>query len=242
MAVERIKKRQEIHRLGQLRLYRDELEAIARELAKFGPLEFTVNGEVSGTEPEDFAKVRDELPERLKRVRMEATRGESSIRVELGLGAEVVLIEPDISASGVLTRIKEICAPRRIRVYWPLVLATLLIDLLLLGGYLVISYLKHLQQEETVLYGAVVILMLLLAVAAVPSNSAAIGSAFMAAPPASSRDDILLRSIILNVPRAERPTFGQRLVADGGVSAFWTVVGLVFGGAIGYLVNQMPGL
>src|SRR5690606_38515322 len=102
MAVERVKKRTETHELGQLKLYRDELEAIAQTLAEFGDLSIRVNDELTGTEPKDFARMRDELPERLEKVRLEAIWDKSSIAVDLGTGSRITLVEPEVAARGVL--------------------------------------------------------------------------------------------------------------------------------------------
>lgn len=233
MAVERIRERREVHELGRLKLYRDDLEAIARVLAEFGTLHFTANNEVSGSEPGDFAKMRDELPERLENVEMDATRGESAVRVDLGTGSLVALIEPDMTARGVLTSIKEICDPHRVgrrRFLWASLVAAG--GAAIFGGLITTDAMnKGAQFGEALLTATVPAGMAALAGAAVVLNQALFG-----------QKDAHSRDVILNVPRAERPTFGQRLVADGGVSAFWTVVGLVCGGAIGYLVNQLPGL
>jgi hypothetical protein len=51
-----------------------------------------------------------------------------------------------------------------------------------------------------------------------------------------------IEDVILDVRRAERATFKEMLFVDGGVAAFWTVVDLLGGELIGYLVNQLPGL
>lgn len=53
MSWKQIRKRQETERLGPLRLYRDDLEAIAKTLDEFGDLEITVNGEVRCSDPGD---------------------------------------------------------------------------------------------------------------------------------------------------------------------------------------------
>lgn len=226
MAIQRIKERQETHKLGRLRLYRDDLEAMARALMEFGDLKVMVNDEVMATEPEDLADLRDHLPEQFDRVELQATKefngGRSTVYVDLGTGAKVLLVEPDMAARGVFNSVKEICAPRRVSAPWSGV--GLVLMLVALVGTIALGLAGAEPQGWPMLTT-----MGLLGVSVVITFWAS-------RAPEPSGD------IILNVPRAERPTFGQRLFADGGVSAFWTVVGLVCGGFISWVVNQLPGL
>lgn len=217
MAVERIKKKQETHELGRLKLYRDDLEAIARVLAEFGSLQFTVDDELTGTGSEDFAVLREELPERLTRVTLVAMKEGSAIRVDLGSGPRVVVTEPDMAARGALTSIKEICAPRRARKPG----GALSSSLLLLVFVVVIAF--GVSGVEPAGWPSLV-LMALLAVSG--------GAILWEKQRGTDSADV-----ILNVPRAERPTFGQRLVADGGVSAFWTGVGALLGLPLGVVAS-----
>ncbi|MFL1430300.1 MULTISPECIES: hypothetical protein [unclassified Nocardiopsis] len=244
MAVERVKKRLETHPLGQLRLYRDELEAIAEALAEFGELEFTVNDELTGTEPGDFAKMGDELPERLEHVRMKATSDDAAVVVELGPVAGVGLVEPDMTARGALTAVEKICAPHRMRPPWIWPLLALAAVFVSYSVYAVIQAVAQGAKVGEALNTAVGASALLLVIGFLASLFIIPPMALVLGWGPFRKDDPRSRprDVILNVPRAERPTFGERLVADGGVSAFWTVVGLVCGGAIGYLVNQLPGL
>lgn len=237
MAIRRIKKHAEPHPLGRLKLYRDDLEAIAQVLAEFGELEITVNDELTGTEPEDFGKMRDELPkqspERLERVRMGASRGETAVWVEIGSSAKAVLVEPDVHARGVLTNIKEICERRRMNApLWAfLALAPMSVALPL---YLFVVAIGGWSEELEFAVSVVLGLSLTVMVAVMAPQM--VRSFFDFGGGASSKD------IIINMPRAERLPFRERLFADSGVSAFWAVVGLLGGGMISYLVNQLPGL
>ncbi|OOC52614.1 MULTISPECIES: hypothetical protein [Nocardiopsis] len=233
MAVERVKKRRETHPLGRLKLYRDDMEAIARVLAEFGTLSFLVNEEVSGNEPEDFAKIRDELPERLDLVQMAATREGLHVVVEIGPGAKVGLVEPDIAAYGALTRVQQICAPCRMGRSWWLLLVLAAVCFVSVAGGIVALTLNERMFQETGLVSGVIALIF---------GGLGLGISGAAVRASSEKGGSEVKDIILNVPRAERPTFGQRLVADGGVSFFWAAVGLIGGGLIGYLVNQLPGL
>ncbi|WP_247665524.1 hypothetical protein [Nocardiopsis sp. B62] len=194
---------------------------------------FRVDEEMQGTKPQDFAKLRDELPERLSLVRMAAVNGDSIVSVELGLGAKVDLVEPGPAARGVLASVKEICGPHRIRRTWGL-WASIAVVAALISSFLLFDALRG---GATAVAALPAFLSGVTAIAALATVSI---SGLLAI--SANRRPGDFGDIILNVPRAERPTFGQRLFADGGVSAFWTVVGLVCGGAIGYLVNQLPGL
>ncbi|MBQ1081579.1 MULTISPECIES: hypothetical protein [Nocardiopsis] len=230
MAWKRIKKRQETYPLGRLKLYRDELEDIARVLAEFGTLSFLVNeDEVSGNEPEDFARMADELPDRLGLVQMSATKEETRVVVEIGSDSRVVLIEPNNDAYGSLTRIKKICAPCRMNApLW--VILSFVPAGIALALYNFVSFMggesKELETATSFLLAVSLVVMLVTIV------TYAIRGIFDFTLESASRD------IILNVNRAERPTFKERLIADRGVALFWAV----FGAILGYLGNQLPGL
>lgn len=218
MSWKQIRKRQETERLGPLRLYRDDLEAIAKTLDEFGDLEITVNGEVRCSDPGGFAELGNQLPERLESVVMEAAAGEAMVRVELGQGAKIEVIEPGLAARGAQARIKEICVPRVVRRGWRIFLYFLL--------FVVFALLSPLLKEQlsssqwTVLFSVVLAIF-----------------AFFSLADIAIMEKNKLEDVILNVPRSERPPFIERLFADRGVSAFWTLVG----GVIGYLANQIPG-
>lgn len=235
MAVERISERTETHPLGVIRIhryYRDDLENIARVMAEFGTLTIEVNEELTGSEPEDFAEMRTEfdLPERLNRVRMVASQGESKVLVELGPGSRIGLIEPNIAAHGALTRIKEICANCRARRWW-------VFGLLFAFACSVAALVTIYTADEGPPQGSVVLLAGALLGAALVT-----GAVSMTGYIAEVKRGAKMRDLILNVPRSERPTFGQRLIADGGVSLFWGGIGLVGGGVVSWVVNQLPGL
>lgn len=98
--------------LGPVRLYREDLRAIAAAVREVGDLKITCDDEYEASEPSDF----DHLPERLVNVEIsgENTDAKRSITVEFTQNtAYINLVEPDTHAFGVVVRIKNICDQKR---------------------------------------------------------------------------------------------------------------------------------
>jgi hypothetical protein len=94
--------------LGPVRLYREDLRAIAAAVREVGDLKITCDDEYEASEPADF----DHLPERLVNVEISGEKdgGERSITVAFTQNtAYINLVEPDTHAFGVVVRIKNIC-------------------------------------------------------------------------------------------------------------------------------------
>lgn len=113
MTVKRIGTRQETYELGHLKLYREDLEEIAKAVSEVGPLKISC-GDWRMNDPADFAD--PELPEALPDLVMTAQRPDSSTGVMVDLGARVASVkvaEPDTHIEGVLSRIQRITEPRQ---------------------------------------------------------------------------------------------------------------------------------
>lgn len=112
MTVRRTKLDVEQYDLGSLRLYREDLRAIATAAAEAGDLAITCDG-FEATSPEDFG---DGLPEKLEKVTIRAANPDRLGSVEIRLSdreAVVQLTEPDTLLAGVVSRVRLICEPRR---------------------------------------------------------------------------------------------------------------------------------
>lgn len=113
MATRRVGLQIEDYELGHLRLYRDDLEKIAKAVAEIGELVIRC-GDWEMTEPADFSD-NTELPDLLPELEIEG-RGQSAIDVRLGPNtASVTLVEPDTLTEGILSRIRRIAGARRRR-------------------------------------------------------------------------------------------------------------------------------
>lgn len=126
MAVQRAKKPREVYDLGCLRLYREDLEAIAgivREECGNLLIEFHDEGQHTGNDPGDFAAVAGVLPESLDHVTLTGKRNSTTFKVHLGQRSEIVVKDPDNSARGAAHAIRDLGRARRRwldgRVPWP---------------------------------------------------------------------------------------------------------------------------
>lgn len=111
MAVMRTKARTEVHELGYVILFREDLEDIAKAVAELGPLTITCDDTYTATGPDDFV----ELPASPSSLIYMAAADGRQIDVELSRRvARVVLTEPDTLCQGILGRINAVIArPRR---------------------------------------------------------------------------------------------------------------------------------
>ena len=99
MTVRRTKLDVEQYDLGSLRLYREDLRAIATAVAEAGDLSITCDG-FEATSPGDFG---DGLPETLKKVTIRAKNPDRLAAVEIRLSdqeAVARLTEPDTLLAG----------------------------------------------------------------------------------------------------------------------------------------------
>jgi hypothetical protein len=112
---------EEIHDLGSLHLYREDLRAIAVAAAEAGDLRITgtdASGTTyEGTTPDDL----DEMPEKVSLV-LSAVRPQAAgagntkpteVTVRLLRDATVELTEPDTLTAGILFRIRQVCESRQ---------------------------------------------------------------------------------------------------------------------------------
>lgn len=109
MPVRRTQRPEEAHELGFTRLYRDDLEKIAKTLQEAGQLSIKVD-DLEADEPADFS--HEDMPLRPRRVTMTAgsATGDELVRVELGRRvAKLVLTEPTTMTEGVRARIENVC-------------------------------------------------------------------------------------------------------------------------------------
>lgn len=133
MTVRRVRRVIETYDLGALRLYREDLRAIAAAVAEAGDLSILCDGMTEATSPEDFDDPK--LPERLSSVQFTVTRKEARfVSPEMsdeataaagsrqvasvllsGREATVALADPDTLLAGVLQRVRLVCEGRRRR-------------------------------------------------------------------------------------------------------------------------------
>jgi hypothetical protein len=223
MVVKRTHDRTEIYRLGHVRLYRDDLEQIAKAVAEVGPLKIACPP-WELTDPSDFAN--PDLPERLPELTMTAEHGGTDAKVEVSLGrevAEVTLTEPVTLTLGVLNRIQQVCHQRwwrwwigRLRIGdWVATLAIVFPGVLVmifdLSG---IDLLDH----AMLVFGGLILGALMISLLAWTKNSS-----------------VSRKAVLINAYRADRPSFWQRSRDDWVIG----VVMLLLGGMLGYLVNQI---
>ncbi|GII63277.1 hypothetical protein Skr01_33620 [Sphaerisporangium krabiense] len=122
MAVQRTGTRIEIHKLGNLRLFREDMEDIANALAELGDLEIICDNTYRADRGEDFSG----LPERIESLQYvvavddvrSAVRDPRRIEVELSRWTSYVrLVEPDVLCEGILSRIRTVVSrPSRRRI------------------------------------------------------------------------------------------------------------------------------
>lgn len=113
MSTRRIRSRVVSYRLGHIRLYRDDMEQIARVIEEVGKFKaFCDDWEL--TTSSDFRDAT--LPEALTGVEIIAKSDDGSTRIKVKLNsvaAVVVLIEPDTLTLGALGRIRQIAKQRQ---------------------------------------------------------------------------------------------------------------------------------
>jgi hypothetical protein len=197
--------------MHHVRLYRDELEGIAKALSEFGELAITYDA-YEATAAEDFT----ELPETGRDVKMTAKSGESSVTVTLSpRSARIVEVEPTSATHGLASLIRSI-AGRGSRVplrAWlgltPVVIPTLL----------AITYAPSLGANWSVIVVLFTMLITMIVLRRIPARMTG----------ESAR--------VINAYRADRPTFLQRTRDDWVVELVCVAIGLV----AGYILGRLTG-
>ncbi len=227
MPVRRTVAREEIYPLGALRLYREELEAIANAVAESSEL-LIESDDLEATSAGDFAQ----LPERPEKLVIRGTRIDPDRRVVVTLtpgSASVELAEPDTLSAGILARIQAICAPcRRLRLRQVIDRSDGLRALVgVLGpfgiafgvtGILVAESSRH---KTSILWIGNPLLI------AVSFAVGIVGVSYLLFP----RPPLV---IIINAPRAERPTYWQRTRDMWWVGIVTSLAGVI----VGYLLGK----
>jgi hypothetical protein len=242
VTVRRTKLTVERYDLGSLRLYREDLQAMATAAAEAGDLTIQCDG-FEATSPDDF----NSLPEKLANVNITAKRpaDSSSLKIRISPKEAIVqLEEPDTLLAGILSRIRLICEPRRRRLRSLLpkdtsrlyALSVALVGSLIaaaaatVGAYQFTSVSppnsntsSHSQHHSGggwtgldtagVVIGAIFLLSL-------------VGYVILVAHP---------KVIIINAIRSERPTYWQRTRDNWLIGIATTILGVVLGYILGKL-------
>ncbi|MER7506028.1 hypothetical protein AB0L05_41920 [Nonomuraea pusilla] len=241
MALRRTTLQIEVYSLGAIRLYREDLQAIAKAAAELGTLRIQAD-DFAGDDPDDFA----DLPEKITELRIAAEKADSRTKIVVELSsknATVTVTEPDTLASGIRARMQEICHARLRPLRWrPSTIPT--------SGT---TAKKPMAADRWVATGAVggATATTIMAAAAVregtqpPSTLAsALDSAALRMLPLLSIAIILALvalvlsksgAILINAYQSDRPTFWQRKRDDIVIAfvSFW------LGGLLGWFVNQI---
>lgn len=238
MTLRQTRLRSEPHDLGSLRLYREDLVAIATAVAEIGELRIQASEqpvanrrgsyEFEATSPEDFSGMPDQLAEVVIAARRTSPPG-GGISVTLSRSrARADLVGPDTLMSGVLVRITQICELRRRR----------------------LRSLRSSSETSTlpVIVSPVIVAVVLLLIAILSGGTGgtlkwsssdtiitAVGGTLALAtagwPLLASRPLVK----IINAPIAERPTYWRR-TRDS-----WTIgiVTAVFGTVLGFILGKI---
>lgn len=219
----------ESHDLGCLRLYREDIRAIAAAVSEAGELRISCTDNEGTTYDASALEDLDELPEDVGFVISVPRPGESQIsyskpaRIEVRLAPEkatVELVDPDTLTTGILVRIRNICASRRRRarsmlpqwgmypwfgVFPPTVAAIAAFTLGNLPGA---------QNNKWAALNTVIVVVASLLI--ITSFSVGI---FVRRP----------RVILINAPRASRPTYWERTRDMWWVGIITALIGALIG-------------
>jgi hypothetical protein len=218
----------ESHDLGCLRLYREDLRAIAEAVSEVGELEITCTDFKGTTYTTNDVEDIDTLPEDIWGVisasRFEPGKSGAASKIEVRFTAKkasVELVEPDTLTAGVLVRIQQVCSRNRrllrtIAPSWTYPWFGLFPPLLLAawGGLSSAVSLKgnHWGPGNTIVTVAFGILVV-----------ASLFVGFLTMQP---------RVVLINAPRATRPTYWQRTRDMWWVGIVTTLIGVI----VGYLL------
>ncbi|CAM3745826.1 hypothetical protein [Nocardiopsis rhodophaea] len=221
--------------LGIPRLYREGLTQIATivrdECAGDLAIDFHDNLDTTGTAPGDFLtfSAQSDAPELLNRLTLTGNRGDTTITVDFTpWEARATVSNPDNSARGAVTQIQDLCrksgSRTRPRISWPRRGSVMFATGLALIAFVVVANYHRVLSPPANPRPPVVALFapLIVGVAAGVWEGWNHGSR--------------LAPILINAPRAERPTHWQKHQPTYIAST----ISLLVGGAIGYVVNQLP--
>jgi hypothetical protein len=211
-------------------LYREELVEAARIIRdECGNVEIDFHDDrgTTGTAPEAFARfAATGGPERLQRLTITGRRGTTSLQLLIGpTEARVLVEEPDNAARGAMQQIATVCNSHPMPVGYAV---RRFLSALLLGGgaaFLSILFLRgSADNSNDVVSDSIMTAFALLV-------SFAVGVRIWRLP-------VSLKTVLVNVPRSQRPTWWERHRKD----VLLLLIGGVIGGVIGYFVNQIPPL
>jgi hypothetical protein len=224
MSIRRPKLSPETYELGALHLYREELKAIASTVQELGSLEISCkakDGTYEATEPGDL----DEIPEELKEVTITAktANGQGSVIASFSEdNAHITLEEPDILIEGIRSRISAVCMPLRRRAWWFCKSAdniVLVVGVLGLIGLLIGAA----NNEKSRVWNSVWLNWI------IPSFFLAlIVIGFVMQFYYEPRE-----VIIINAPRADRPSYWQRTGDMWMVGVVTAIIGAIIGFILG---------
>lgn len=246
MTMRRVRKAFDTYDLGALRLYREDLRAIASAVAEAGDLTISCDDMYEATSPDDFDQFREDL----RSVGLKATRAGSLRSIEVLLennAATVVLAEADTLLTGVLQRIRLICEGRQRRLVSRLQRVPSppryersaglrypqrmygrptgwLSRLLAAGFFLSLVSLFGLVAATTPKQPAPSAALITLA---------AVGGALGLGALATGVIERRPRVVIINAPQADRPTYWQRTRDIWQVGIVTTIFGVVVGYVLG---------
>jgi hypothetical protein len=228
MTVSRTKWPVEPYGLGAVRLYREDLRAIAVAVAEVGDLEIAGDG-FKATSPDDFETVDEKVPSMTIAARRAGSAG--MIKVILSPKAALVeLTDPDTLMSGVLVRIRQVCERRRRR----------LPSFLYRGGS---SRLGVVDTLTLVMIGVALVGVVSVAFASQnahgsagwnPAAGVVAGLVVSGIISCYVWSKITQKVVIVNALRAERPTYWQRTRDHWWIAIVTTVLGTV----VGYLLGK----
>lgn len=246
MTVRRVEAQVEVISLRHVRVFREDLVTIARALLEIGPLAGTCE-DLQFDDPADFERMAGQLPERLPALKMvavapkKASQPEAS-KVEIVLSrdaARVTLTEPTTLTLGVRDRVMQVATRSKRRVvnvlgsssgtgrflgwiaiafvvWWIIEQPAGAAHLVHNAGNLLSSGQTPSAKSILLLAGAIAaVILLIIGISRLPGSSSS--------------------AVIINVPRASRPSFWVRQ-RDAIIIS---VISLLAGGVIGYFVNML---
>ena len=226
MTVRRTRLSTEHEDLGPVRLYREDLRAIATAVSELGDMTITCDGEYEASEPTDF----DHLPERLANLEISSRKKDikRSITVKFdSTSASIDLVEPDTHSLGVAARVKEICDQKlRLRrllfrnLGYNFVSAGIISIILYTVLYIGVNGTKSAKPPWSGIWLNEIVPLLLLSFIPIGLGLRFFGTS---------------RVIIINALRADRPGYWKRT----GDTWIVGVITAVLGALIGYFLGQI---
>ncbi|MEV0821882.1 hypothetical protein [Nonomuraea rubra] len=225
-----------VYPLGAIRLYREDLQAIAKAVAELGPLHIAIRSDgLVMDDPADFA----DLPEKIANVSIIARSKESESRIIVELfydRAAVTVIEPDTLTSSICVRIQDICSKRtRVLGKPPSVIpktgflpskSDVLTAAVFAGALAIPTWALVNWWGPTISNGPVSVGWL----------SALVGATALALGLVAAFLRTRIRgATLVNAYEADRPPFWRRHRSE----AWLSTVGAVAGAVLGYFINQL---